>query len=336
MCGKGPLSRRRRLGCLVGGESHRISSAAAAAFAIMPPVTRMNHYRQSVLRSLDMIEENLRKPIALHAVARRAGFSLWHLHRIFAEYTGESLGSYLRKRRLTAAAEELRTTRRTVLEVALDFQFESHESFTRAFKAAFHTTPREFRRTGSLAWQRTRPRLTARRLHRLPRITTMEPQIVRLPALHLLGLAARFIPPTSPKADNLDVVPKLYARFCPMIPRLPSPQDRYIYGAARCPADAARRHPDEREYLASINVGAGVAAEAPLDLWRIPAATYACFTHRGPVARLGETIHYAFGSWLPRSDFRHGDTPNLDRQDERFGDGGEGCVLDFLIPIVPR
>jgi AraC family transcriptional regulator len=60
----------------------------------------MNHYRQAVLRSLDAIEQNLRRPIALHALARRAGFSLWHFHRIFTEHTGDSLGSYLRKRPL--------------------------------------------------------------------------------------------------------------------------------------------------------------------------------------------------------------------------------------------
>ncbi len=296
----------------------------------------MNHHRAAVALSLETIEQHLREPIALHALARRVGFSLWHFHRIFAEQTGESLGSYLRRRRLTVAAEELRATRRNILDIALDFQFESHEAFTRAFKAAFGITPRDFRRTGRLAWQRTRPRLTPRRLRQLPRLTTMTPQIIRLPALNLLGLSARFVPPTSPDADNLDVVPKLYARFCPLVSQLPQPQDQYIYGAARCPQDGELRHPDEREYLASINVNARTEAESPFVLWRIPASTYACFTHRGPVSRLGETINYAFGSWLPRSTYRHGDGPNLDRQDERFGDGGKDSVFDFLIPVVPR
>jgi AraC family transcriptional regulator len=293
----------------------------------------MNHYRQAVLRSLDVIEHGLKRPLALPALARHAGFSLWHFHRIFAEHTGDSLGSYLRKRRLTAAADELARTDRNILDIALDYQFESHEAFTRAFKAAFDATPREFRRTGQLAWLRTRPELTPARLHALPLQTTMKPRIVELPALHLLGLCARFVPPMSPKADNLDVVPKLYARFCPMISTLPPPQDKYVYGAARYPSDSAKGNPDEREYLASINVAAGTKARPPLQLWRIPAGTYACFTHRGPVANLGETINYAFGTWLPRSKFVHADGPNLDRQDERFGDGGANCEFDFLMPV---
>ena len=296
----------------------------------------MSHYRQAILRSLDEIERSLKRPLALHALARHAGFSLWHFHRVFAEHTGETLGSYLRKRRLTAAAGDLARTERSILAIALDYQFESHEAFTRAFKAAFDATPSEFRRTGKLAWLRTRPELTAAGLHTLPHQTSMKPTILELPALHLLGLGARFIPPLSPDADNLAVVPELYRRFCPLIPTLPPMQDKYIYGAARYPADKDIRHPDEREYLASINVSAGTKPPSGMQLWKIPAGTYACFTHRGPVAALGETINYAFGTWLPRSRFIHGDGPNLDRQDERFGDGGKDCEFDFLMPVRPK
>jgi AraC family transcriptional regulator len=273
----------------------------------------MNHYRQSVLRAADTIEQHLREPISLDAIARRAGFSLWHFHRLFAGLTGESLGSYIRRRRLTAAAEELRHSRRPILDLALDYQFESHAAFTRAFRSLFEVTPGEFRRRGGLAWRRTQPRLTLPRLLRLPRQTTMEPTIIPLPALRLLGLAARFIGPLSPDADNIEVIPRLYARFCPLIRTLPAQQDRYIYGAVRCPTDRERTHPDELEYLAAINVAAGIRAKPPCTLWPLPPATYACFTHRGPVARLEETINYAFGSWLPRSGYVHTGGPNLDR-----------------------
>jgi AraC family transcriptional regulator len=296
----------------------------------------MRHYRQAVLRAAELIERHLRAPIPLEAIARRAGFSLWHFHRIFSDLTGETLGGYIRRRRLTAAADDLVRTRRTILDLALEYQFESHEAFTRAFRATFQVTPSEFRRTRALSWSHTRPALTLQRLKRLPRQTSMEPSLVALPTLHLLGLSARFIPPLSPDADNLDVIPRLYARFCPLLPTLPTPLERCLYGATRCPGDADRRHPDEREYLAAIRVPAGTPASAPFVQWEIPASTYACFTHRGPVARLGETINYAFGSWLPRSGYVHTGAPNLDRQDERFGDGGAESVFDFLLPVRAR
>lgn len=164
----------------------------------------------------------------------------------------------------------------------------------------------------------------------------MKPEIIPLPALHLLGLSVRFIAPVSAAGGNLDVVPKLYDRFCLIMHTLPLQQDKYIYGAARTPADGVHRHPDELEYLASINVDPGVEAKHPLELWSIPAGTYACFTHHGPPSTLGETIDYAFRAWLPRSNYILAEGPNLDRQDGRFGYGGKDCEFDFLIPVKPK
>ena len=164
----------------------------------------------------------------------------------------------------------------------------------------------------------------------------MKPEIIQLPTLHLLGLSVRFIPPVSPATGNIDVIPKLYERFCLILHSLPLQQDKYIYGAARCPTDTKLRRPDELEYLASINVDPGVKPEKPLELWSIPAGTYACFTHRGPVTQLSETINYAFGTWLPRAPYVLAEGPNLDRQDERFRHGGKDCEFDFLMPVKAK
>jgi len=161
-------------------------------------------------------------------------------------------------------------------------------------------------------------------------------EIIQLPALHLLGLSVRFIAPGSQGANHLDVIPKLYERFCLILHTLPLQQDKYIYGASRRPADMKLRPPDELEYLAAINVGPGMDPKTPLELWSIPAGTYACFTHRGPVTKIRETIHYAYGTWLPRSSYVPTGGPNLDRQDERFGYGGNDCEFDFLIPVAPK
>jgi AraC family transcriptional regulator len=161
----------------------------------------------------------------------------------------------------------------------------------------------------------------------------MNPQIIDLPALHLLGLSARFIGPMSPDANNLTVIPPLYHRFHATSARLPEPRDKYLYGACRCPAESTRGHPDELEYLVGINVPAKTPAPTGTELWSIPASTYALFVHRGPVSRLEETINYAFGTWLPRSDYVHTGGPNFDRSDERYRDGGDDCEFDFLVPV---
>ncbi|RXZ78415.1 helix-turn-helix domain-containing protein [Paenibacillaceae bacterium] len=95
--------------------------------------------------SLDYIEKHLKVELTLEAISAHASFSMYHYHRLFHSYVGSALAEYIRKRRLTNAASELITTDRRILEIALDYRFDSQESFTRAFKKMFYMTPGRYR-----------------------------------------------------------------------------------------------------------------------------------------------------------------------------------------------
>lgn len=164
----------------------------------------------------------------------------------------------------------------------------------------------------------------------------MTPTLIELPELYLLGISSRFLRPGSPAANNLEVIPRLYERFSRMLHTLPLQQDKYLYGASRLPASSSHDHPDELEYLAAISVDAGSKPKESLELWKIPASRYACFTHHGPVSQIGETLRHVYEIWLPGSTYALAHSPALDRQDERFHYGGKDCALDCLIPIRPR
>jgi AraC family transcriptional regulator len=93
------------------------------------------------------VEEHLTEPITLVGLARSARYSPWHAARLFKEHTGKSPFEYIRLRRLSAAAERLSASPEKIIDVALDFVFDSHEGFTRAFSRQFGMSPRQFRRT---------------------------------------------------------------------------------------------------------------------------------------------------------------------------------------------
>jgi AraC family transcriptional regulator len=96
-------------------------------------------------RALQFIELNLNENISLQTVSKKAFSSLSHFHRIFFAMTGYSLKDYIRKRRLSNAALELVTSQKKVIDLALDAQFETPETFARAFKKMFGMSPKEFR-----------------------------------------------------------------------------------------------------------------------------------------------------------------------------------------------
>ncbi|MDJ0498668.1 MAG: helix-turn-helix transcriptional regulator, partial [Acidimicrobiia bacterium] len=71
--------------------------------------------------------------------------SLRSLHRYFPALTGYRYGEYVRRRRLAEAAGALRNATASILTIAIDYGYESHEAFGRAFKDEFGVPPREFR-----------------------------------------------------------------------------------------------------------------------------------------------------------------------------------------------
>jgi AraC-like DNA-binding protein len=85
-------------------------------------------------------------PRAVEVMAREACFSRRQFHRLAVRMTGETPGAYQRRLRLDRGAWLLLTSRATILDIALETGWESHETFVRAFRARFQATPSVFRK----------------------------------------------------------------------------------------------------------------------------------------------------------------------------------------------
>lgn len=104
-------------------------------------------YYQRIQNAINYIEDHLTDTITALDVAKEAFLSVPHLYKIFPIFTGQTVFQYIRKRRLSCSAYELRNTNKRVIDIALDFQFESQESYIRAFKAIFDVTPGVYRKS---------------------------------------------------------------------------------------------------------------------------------------------------------------------------------------------
>lgn len=75
-----------------------------------------------------------------------AGYSERHAVRIFRELTGKTPNEYIRVLRVTKSAEGLLDRKKTILDVALDTSFDSHEGYTKAFSQAFGVSPKQYKK----------------------------------------------------------------------------------------------------------------------------------------------------------------------------------------------
>lgn len=106
-------------------------------------------YRSRINRVMDYIETHLAEDLSLATLARVAGFSQFHFHRIFSAMVGETLNQFIGRVRVEkAAAQLLVNPSKSITEIAFDCGFSGSASFARAFRDAFHMSASQWRSGG--------------------------------------------------------------------------------------------------------------------------------------------------------------------------------------------
>lgn len=103
-----------------------------------------------IQRAIDYTEAHLTDEIDYEAVAREAASSAFHFQRMFGLLCGYTLGEYIRMRRLSLAADELRRKEDKILDIAVKYGYDTSESFSRAFTRFHGVTPTQARRGGNI------------------------------------------------------------------------------------------------------------------------------------------------------------------------------------------
>lgn len=108
----------------------------------------MNYY-ENLNEIINKIEQNLTNKISYTELAKIIGTSSYTLQRIFTFLTGITLTEYIRKRRLSNAAEELLSTNIKIIDLALKYQYDSPISFSNAFKKMHGISPQKLRKNNA-------------------------------------------------------------------------------------------------------------------------------------------------------------------------------------------
>ena len=106
----------------------------------------MSGSKDVIYNSISFIEKRLMDELDINGLAEQAFFSKTHYQRLFQSVIGEPVMEYVKKRRLQSAGIALCETNASVLEIALQFGYTTHEGFSRAFKAHFGMPPLQYRK----------------------------------------------------------------------------------------------------------------------------------------------------------------------------------------------
>ena len=102
--------------------------------------------KNPVFRSLAVIEENIQRKLTVESLAKSIHLSKYHYQRMFREIMGDSVMRYVSRRRIALAAADLTETDESILAIALKYGYDSHEGFTRSFRAQMGVSPKDYRK----------------------------------------------------------------------------------------------------------------------------------------------------------------------------------------------
>jgi len=275
----------------------------------------LTHYEALVLVALRRVASSLDEALDLESLAAPACMAPLHFHRVFRGLVGETPLQLHRRLRLERAAWRLAQQPDTVLQIALDAGYETHEAFTRAFRDAYGRSPSEYR-----AWAAATPmRLPSHRLQAACGLHAGGPE-VELPG----DPAALFIHHTAHQMNvQIEQRPEMRIAALPHTGpyhTIGATFDRLggLLGPAGLLADPQAQmialYYDDPETVpasqlrsaAGVTVRPGAAVPPPLQSLTLPAGRWASALHRGSYAGLGDAWQRLLGQWLPDSGHRLG------------------------------
>ena len=244
--------------------------------------------------ALNFIEDNLEENIGVADMADAAGYSLYHFCRVFNSIVHHTPYDYLMRRRLSESARAMIETDRKIIDVAFEYQFNSPETYSRAFKRMFGMPPYRWRNQGTVNERFWMPRLTLEYIQHINKGGYLTPVLVEKEALRVMGLMSL--------VQDRMVIPHLWEILTRELSRAESASElREYYGIAWYPRGWER---DGFFYMTAVETRSLDGPHPTLVVKVIPSLTYARFVHKGPRRDLELTLDYIYHTWLPQSDMR--------------------------------
>lgn len=257
--------------------------------------------------ALDYIEEHLTEEIDFQEVARIAYCSEYHFKRVFSFLSGMSLSEYIRRRRLSLAAEDLKNKDLRIIDIAVKYGYKSSDSFARAFQAMHGHLPSEARSDQSqlLAYPRMTFQLS------IKGESQMNYRIIEKDAFNIVGFKKRV--PIVFQGVNPEINEMTKLLTPEVIGRLKELSDQEPSGIISASVNFPEGRMEEEGVLDHyIGVATSSHSITDFELLEVAAGTWAIFEAVGPFP---ETLQNIWGriysEWFPSSGYESMEGPEI-------------------------
>ena len=285
---------------------------------------------------LKYIDEHIKEKMNVEKLAARAGFSPYHFCRVFQWNIGYPIMEYVRNRRLFFAASELNSGKR-IIDIAIEYGFETHSGFTKAFRRYFGCSPEIYRAHADYDVPKL-PILEKTKQYISGGII-MEPKMEKKAARKLAGVV---LSTNNKTGDNNREIPKFWQEV------MSDGRLEKLHGEAFVKNHAEygacfMEDPESGDfnYVIALEVKEGHVIPEGYHACTLPEALYAVFS--SPPAdeanfssAIQGTWKYIFSEWFPNSGYEFdGQGIDYEYYDERCM-SKTGKVCDICLPVVKK
>lgn len=286
-------------------------------------------------RITNEIEENLAYSLSVATLSERVGISPWHFQRLFKAAINDSLGNYIRGRRLTRAAHLLLQSDLTIIQIAFDVGFNSHEALTRSFRDYFNMTPKAFRANKKALITQEKPRLNQTLYKHIANNIAKTPAIEHNKELHLIGYKGSVPSLFTAQEDICASLSTLWFKLFEHQDLINNRVPKSFCSLYLSPS--GNFDEPELDYFAAAVVKRINDVPHGMQSYSIAANTYASFNTQTNIGsdETKHTVEYIYGYWLCNSGFQRA----LGSDFELFTEVNDFATGDFksayCLPITP-